>query len=368
LNRETLLTLYDRFTRLVEKLPGGLQKPILRELVPIRELFLEQRPARLVLLGSTGRSVPELLHAIAGIRVVTGDSVNGWRTYRVPGRGAVQILDARRDTPEGVVTTACAFLAPDAAILVQEPSSEPADFESAAARLGDCPNNLPLTGVAFGGDSAPARLAARMNARREFSLRRTVIGSPDAGDRVAELICPLLPNPARLEFARMTGARGAQAQIAGSLLTSFTAVCGVIGLQPIPLADMPILTALQSLMVSLVIYTTGKPVSARLAAEFLGALGLNIGAGLLFREGARAIIRIVPFWGNAVSGMVAGAGTYALGRAAIAYFIEERPIQETKKLFNHLLPRWDAFRRTPLPTSQADRLPLPPSEKSDDKN
>jgi uncharacterized protein (DUF697 family) len=134
----------------------------------------------------------------------------------------------------------------------------------------------------------------------------------------------------------------------------------VIGLQPIPLADMPILTSLQTLMVGLVIYTTGKPVGPRLFTEFLGALGINIGAGILFREGARAIIRIVPLWGNAVSGMVAGAGTYAMGRAAIAYFIEERPITETKKLFNQLLPRWDAFKRKRLPALPAAKFALPP--------
>jgi hypothetical protein len=74
LNRDTLLSLYHRLTALVEKLPGGLQKPILRELVPIRELFLEQRPARIVLLGDTGMSVPEFLHSVAGVLVETGES------------------------------------------------------------------------------------------------------------------------------------------------------------------------------------------------------------------------------------------------------------------------------------------------------
>ena len=94
----------------------------------------------------------------------------------------------------------------------------------------------------------------------------------------------------------------------------------------------------------------GKPVTARTFGEFVGALGLNIGAGILFREGARAIIKIVPIWGNAVSGMVAGAGAYAVGRAAIAYFVEDIPISETKKLFQRLLPGWDAFKRRRLPS------------------
>ncbi len=349
MNRDNLLSLYDRLTKLVEKLPGGLQKPVLRELVPIRELFLEQRPARILLLGGSGKSIPEFLHSVAGITVETGESDNGWRVYRVPDRGEILILDARLDTPQAVFDSALSRFVPDAGFLLRQSPDDEAAFELAAARIAACPKETPLVGISFGGDSSRARLAALLSGKREFSMRRVTVCAPEAGDSVAEAVCAVLPNVARLEFARLTGAKEAQAQIAGSLLTSFTAVCGVIGLQPIPLADMPVLTTLQTLMVGLIIYTTGKPVTALTFGEFLGALGLNIGAGILFREGARAIIKIVPVWGNAVSGMVAGAGTYAVGRAAIAYFIEDIPINDSKKLFHKLLPGWDAFKRRRLP-------------------
>ena len=349
MNRENLLSLYERLTKLVEKLPGGLQKPVLRELVPIRELFLEQRPARIVLLGGSGKSVPEFFRFVAGVSVETGGSDNAWRIYRVPDRGEILILDARLDTPQAVFDSALSRLAPDAALLLAQSPDDEAAFELAAARMAACPKETPLVGISFGGDSSRARLAALLSGNREFSNRRVTVCAPEAGDSVAEAVCAVLPNPARLEFARLTGAKEAKAHIAGSLLTSFTAVCGVIGLQPIPLADMPVLTTLQTLMVGLIIYTTGKPVTARTFGEFLGALGFNIGAGILFREGARAIIKIVPLWGNAVSGMVAGAGTYAVGRAAIAYFIEDIPMSESKKLFHRLLPGWDAFKRRRLP-------------------
>lgn len=357
MNREDLITLYDRFARLVEKLPGGLQKPILRELTPIRNLFLEQRSARLILLGGTPQSVPETLHRLFGITVETGESDHGWRSYHVPDRGTIQILDARGDTPTAVVEGAIAFITPDAALFLKDQDDSVSGLESAAERIDLCPKDIPLVGVALGGDSARARLSALMSADRSFFARQVAVCSPEAGDSVAETVCALLPSPAKLEFARITAAKAAQAQIAGSLLKSFTAVCGVIGLQPIPLADMPVLTALQTLMVGLIIHTTGRPVSPRLIAEFLGALGINIGAGMVFRESARAIIKVVPFWGNAVSGMVAGAGTYALGRAAIAYFIEESPITETKKLFQTLLPGWDAFKRRRLPKLSRKKLP-----------
>lgn len=363
MNRENLLSLYDRLTQLVEKLPGGLQKPILRELVPIRELFLQQRPARLMLLGGTGKSVPEFLHAIAGITVETGDSRDHWRSYRSGAHGEILVLDARADTPQSIVDTACAALSPDAALFLREAGDDTADAELAAQRLSNGDMEFPVVGISLTpGDSARARLSALMAAERAFSTRRNSVCSIDNPSAICEAICAFLPDQARLELARITSARQAQAQIAGTLLKSFTAVCGVIGLQPIPLADMPVLTTLQSFMVGLIVYTSGKRVSPRLFAEFLGAMGLSIGAGMLFRESARALVKIVPLWGNTVSGMVAGAGTYAIGRAAIAYFIEEVPIAEAKKLFNNLLPGWDAFKRRRLPSlpGRKKKAALPP--------
>jgi len=140
----------------------------------------------------------------------------------------------------------------------------------------------------------------------------------DLGDR----LCDFLPEDAQLELARFMHARGAQARLAGTVLKAFGAVAGVIGMQPIPLADFPVLLSLQMFMVSLIIYTSGREFSLRLAGEFAASLGIGFGAGLVFRETARAAVKILPVWGNMISGGVAGAGTYALGRAAIAYYIE----------------------------------------------
>ena len=353
MNRDNVLKLYERLSGLVDKLPGGLQKPILRELGPIREVFLEQRPARIALIGEVGRSVPEFLNRLIPETLVeTGDSDNGWRTYRIAERGEIHILDARVDVPGESVENALQRHPADLLVYPVE-SAESLNLsvlDSAAAVADKAGRSVPLVGIVEGDESLRVRFSALLPSRKELACRRWIVTGMTPADALAETICSLLPNPAKLEFARLAGARQAQAQIAKSFLKSFTAVCGVIGVQPIPLADMPILTALQTLMVGLIIHTTGRTVSARLIAEFLGALGLNVGAGILFREGARALVRIVPFWGNAVSGIVAGAGTYAIGRAAIAYFIEDTPITETRKLFQHLLPGWFSFKKRQLPT------------------
>jgi len=71
----------------------------------------------------------------------------------------------------------------------------------------------------------------------------------------------------------------------------------------------------------------------RAATEFVAALGANVGAGMLLREGARAILKFFPGWGNVICGMVAGAGTYAIGRAASAFFIEGVSLRDARRTY-----------------------------------
>jgi len=343
LNRDSLLSVYDRLTGLVEKLPGGLQKPILRELTPIRKLFLEQRPARILLLGGSSAPVAEILAGVGARDAHVGGSDNGWRTYSLPGRSAVEILDGRAGVPHGHLEAGVARWQPDVILLLEGRETSGEAWGELVARCGA--DSTPIVAVA--GDKE-LRIQARLSA--EAPLAPRVAGVFGPGDpAIVEVLCASLPLPAQLAFARLTNARRAQAHIAGSLLKSFSAVCGVIGAQPIPLADMPILMTLQSLMVGMIIHTTGRPFSVRLAAEFLGALGVNVGLGVVLREGARALVRVVPIWGNVVSGFVAGAGTYAVGRAAISYFIEDTPIRETRKIFQRLLPRFGRKQPPRLP-------------------
>ncbi len=173
-----------------------------------------------------------------------------------------------------------------------------------------------------------------------FRLDGTFDPDSDRRRGVAELVDALvaeLPNEARVEMARLSGARAAQAKIAGTLVKSFTAVSGALGAQPIPLADMPFLIGFQLAMVAGIIYVSGRDLSLKLATEFLGTMGMNVGLGLVFREGARAAARaatklFLPGIGNAVSGLVAAGGTYAIGKAATAYYIEGVNLAEAREL------------------------------------
>ena len=156
---------------------------------------------------------------------------------------------------------------------------------------------------------------------------------PAEARRLMSILARELPNEARMEMIRISRDREAQREVAQLLVKSTTAVCTAIGAQPIPLADLPILTSLQLMMVSGIMYISGRERSLRASAEFAGALGANVGAAMLLREGARAVLKFFPGWGNVVCGLVAGSGTYAIGRATTAYFIEGVSLKDARRTY-----------------------------------
>jgi uncharacterized protein (DUF697 family) len=96
----------------------------------------------------------------------------------------------------------------------------------------------------------------------------------------------------------------------------------VIGLLPIPGADMPAITANQGRMVLGIAAAYGEELSLERARELLGVLA----AGFGFRALTRQVVKLVPVGGWAASAAIGYAGTLAMGRAAELYF--ERGKQE----------------------------------------
>jgi len=142
-----------------------------------------------------------------------------------------------------------------------------------------------------------------------------------------------LPGEAQLTMGRVAGVKAAQTKIAGALIQSTASAAAAVAATPIPLADMPILTGMQVLMVTGIAYLAGRRLSREAALEFIGALGVNVGAGFALRELARGLSKwLVPGGGSLVSAGVAYWGTYALGQAAVAYFIENQPVEAARKL------------------------------------
>jgi uncharacterized protein (DUF697 family) len=162
-----------------------------------------------------------------------------------------------------------------------------------------------------------------------------------------------------LETARKSPDREVKLAVTKKVINICSAACTTVAIEPIPLADFPILTSVQVLMVASIMRVSGREISGKAIGEFLSALGINIGAGLVLREGARAAVKVLPGFGNAISGAIAGGATFALGRAATAYFIEERPLPEVRKYLQLVkLPRMPRFRKTKTPAAPL-LLPAP---------
>ena len=67
---------------------------------------------------------------------------------------------------------------------------------------------------------------------------------------------------------------------------------------------------------------------------------------------ARALLKFFPGWGNVVCGAVAGAGTYAIGRAAIVYFLEGFSLKDARRTY--LSSRKKRSSREPEPIRQIE--------------
>lgn len=303
---------------LAERLPAKFREPILKELTPIREIFLRARPPRIALAGNPDPPAADFLATLSGRGVSAGATLNGWTVWTASESSRVEVCDAR----QGDAAVWNGSLPPDVVVLFA-PSIESLMGGSLAAQMEDiAAAGGPLPSVlVVGASDAPGLQQLRAAAPAFADVAWATVPAGEGGE-IGEMLCTLVSSDAGLEMARFAMARKAQAKMARRLLGSFSGICGVVALQPLPLADMPIITTLQSLMVSLVIYASGRKFSAKLLAEFLAALGINVGAGFVFRESARALLKVIPIAGSALSGGIAGVGTYAIGRAAIAYFIE----------------------------------------------
>jgi uncharacterized protein len=339
MNQNTLVQIAERLESLAAKLPEKIRRPLLRELVPLKQLFLQQRRPRFLFIGSSKPPMPEIIDLLfapdshEGMNV-TLTPVHRWTEWTIPGHGTVSILDAR-DAGDSAETQIQADLR-------REPADVVFFFDDGESNLNRSIDVLPgetkIIGLSLGSAGRITDLEEALDAHpyvRERLLTVVRITERQSAEtrRLMSLLAAELPNQAKIEMIRISRDRHAQLHVAQMLIKSTTAICAAIGAQPIPLADMPVLTALQVLMVSGIMYVSGKERSLRAATEFITALGANVGVGMLLREGTRAMLKFLPGWGNVVCGMVAGAGTYAIGRAATAYFLEGASLKETKQTY-----------------------------------
>ncbi len=142
-------------------------------------------------------------------------------------------------------------------------------------------------------------------------------------DGLGEAVLAALPDEARLEAVRgLAIGREARRDVARRIVNSCSAIAVTVGLAPIPFADAFVLLPLQGAMVSGIAYVSGRGWDVKAGAEWIASLGAVGSAGLGLRWGAQQLVKLVPGAGSLIGASVAGAGTLAIGRSAIAYFID----------------------------------------------
>ena len=365
----SLLQIVERLERLAGRLPSKIRKAVLNELTPLKQLFLQQRSPRFLFAGSAKVSARKITRALFGsveyVAPTSGTPLCRWFEVGFPERGKISIIDIRGvdDSAAVHVRDELKYRAADVIFFIRDEwlthEMEKRELAALTSYLSwnetleterkiieiviPAPENTVSrdhNGVGAAHDEyvVESRLARR-GAFLE-TLRLVPIDSdqgfelpPAEARRLMSILARELPNEARMEMIRISRDREAQREAAQLLVKSTTAVCTAIGAQPIPLADLPILTSLQLMMVSGIMYVSGRERSLRAATEFVGAVGANVGAAMLLREGARAVLKFFPGWGNVVCGLVAGSGTYAIGRAATAFFIEGVSLKDARRTY-----------------------------------
>lgn len=116
-------------------------------------------------------------------------------------------------------------------------------------------------------------------------------------------------------------ARTAHQHIAGY---AFTAA----GLGALPVVDLVAVSAVQAKLLHTLALLYGQRWDKSTITEFLGLIGAGIASGYLTRLLSRAVVKVIPFWGQTLGALwgasSSGATTYALGKAAIYFFTRRK--------------------------------------------
>ncbi|MCL7747326.1 GTPase family protein [Halalkalibacter alkaliphilus] len=124
-------------------------------------------------------------------------------------------------------------------------------------------------------------------------------------------------------------------KIANKFVKVFSTASAGVAITPIPASDIVVLIPIQIVEVTLIAYLSGQKIDSKMAREFILSLGgvAMFGLGLRFvaQQGAKFLNVLIPGSGSAISSTIAYSGTYAIGKAAIAYYIEGKTKEQVKK-------------------------------------
>ena len=390
----TIEVVIDQMSNMI---PAERKEKLKKEIKMLKELLLDKRSARLMIIGRRGAGKSSLINEIFCERVADTGAVlskTGRSQYYAyqSSRGKLDILDTRglgdRTKPETAnfqnaiddIKASIETDYPDAILFLcrakDVDSNIDVDIKNVLEIHSHIANkhkfNAPVVGVITSVDELdPKRIEPPYDDQRKRTNIDTAVKAVEnalvsAGldlikviptsayaeydevdknkvayqnywniDALLTYLIEVLPNSTHLELARLAKIRSLQVTLARTIMGATATITGTIAIAPIPLADIIPITTAQVGMIIGIAYISGRELSQKSAMEFLSALGINVGTGMVLREAARALVKYVfPGGGLFVSGIVATAGTIALGEAAIRYFIEGKSIEEAKETFS----------------------------------
>jgi len=336
-------------------IPAERKEALKREIKMFKELLLDKRSPRLMIIGRRGAGKSSLVNAIFGERVADTGAVlsktgkSRYYSYQ-NSRGKIDILDTRglgdRTKPETAnfqnalddIKQSIETDYPDAILFLCKARDVDSNIDVDIKNvlqihdfiLSKHKYNAPVIGIVTCVDELePKRIEPPYDDKRKranidvavkavedafnivgLSLVQVIPTSAYADydendknkivyhnywniDTLITYLVEVLPTSTHLELARLAKIRSLQINIARTLVGTTSAIAAGIAAVPIPVADIIPITAAQVGMIIGIGYLSGRELSKKSAIEFMAAFGVNVGAAVVLREAARLLIEVV---------------------------------------------------------------------------
>jgi len=174
-------------------------------------------------------------------------------------------------------------------------------------------NNRPLYGYQFDCEEYVGIVPVHLETKENYWNVGTL----------SHLIGDFLPTDARLQFMQAQQRQELMRSMSRDLTKRFSVLATGVGAAPTSVADIAPITAMQLLLVGLVGGFSCEEIEKETVEDYVTSMGGTTAAAFGFRGLARGLVQFVPGFGSAISGAVAGGGTYAVGRSAEKYFFDD---------------------------------------------
>jgi uncharacterized protein (DUF697 family) len=99
-------------------------------------------------------------------------------------------------------------------------------------------------------------------------------------------------------------------------IVAYSSLAATAGAFPIPWIDLVVLPGIQSRMIHRLARLYGQPLTGERFVEIASTLGM----GMMVRQAVRELAKFIPYVGSVAGAALAGAATYALGKAFCFYY------------------------------------------------